>query len=131
MSVRNRTPRVDERFAPVPRSAVRTVEVDGEAVLLDEETNRLHLLNATGSLVWMCLDGESTIGEIVRDLSDELDVPYDVALADTINIVKGLGDEGLLENLRARRRGRRPVRAKQPDDDAGDDPRFVAEPPNT
>jgi hypothetical protein len=35
----------------VPADAVHTVEIDGEAVLLDQDAERLHHLNATATLV--------------------------------------------------------------------------------
>jgi Coenzyme PQQ synthesis protein D (PqqD) len=54
-------------------SAVHTVEVDGEAVVLND--GRLHLLNATGALVWACFDGDGTIAEIATDISEGLGVP--------------------------------------------------------
>ena len=97
MSGRGRT--ADEQFVPVRHGQVHTVEVDGQAVLLDEVNGRLHLLNATGTLVWACLDGESTMREIVADLSEGLGVPYKVALADTLAAVASLADEGLLGNV--------------------------------
>lgn len=78
---------------------VRTVEVDGEAVLLDEGRGHLHLLNATGALVWACLDGASSIGDIVSDISDELSVPYEQALDDTLTLTRELGEGGLLANV--------------------------------
>ncbi len=39
---------IDEHVAPARGSEVFTVELDGEAVLLDEAADRLHLLNHTG-----------------------------------------------------------------------------------
>ena len=130
MKRRHRHPRVNERFVAVRGDAVHTVEVDGEAVLLDEATNRLHLLNATGALVWACLDGVSSVGEIVTDLSEGLGVPYDVALGDTLAVVRNLGEEGLLANVappRHRDAGRTDGRTPAPETG---DPRFVPEPPN-
>ena len=53
---------VDEAFVPARSPAVHTVEIDGEAVLLDQAAERLHHLNATAALVWACLDGRSTLG---------------------------------------------------------------------
>jgi Coenzyme PQQ synthesis protein D (PqqD) len=38
---------------------VHTVELDGEAVLLDEAAGRLHRLNEAGTTVWLALDGAS------------------------------------------------------------------------
>jgi hypothetical protein len=96
---RRRRTKVDERLVPVRRKAVHTVETDGEAVLLDEANGRLHLLNATGALVWVCVDGEASIGEIVTDLSDELGAARAVVLADRLAITRHLGEEGLLANL--------------------------------
>jgi hypothetical protein len=78
-------------------AAVHTVEVDGEAVLLDEARNRLHLLNRTGTLVWACLDGASSVAEIVADLSEGLGVPYALALRDTLAVIDHLAEEGLLD----------------------------------
>jgi len=125
-----RRAKVDERFVPARREAVDTVNVDGEVVLLDKASGRLHLLNGTGALVWACFDGESSLGEIVTDISDELGMSRDVVLADTVAISRHLGREGLLANVEPRRaRGE----ADEPVDteaETSGDPRFVGEPPN-
>jgi len=85
----------------VPSDAVYAVELDGEAVLLDQAANRLHHLNATATLVWACFDGVASVGEIVTDLTAALPVARDVALTDTLAVVRRLGDEGLLANVEA------------------------------
>jgi len=94
-------PGIDEGFIPARSGAVYEVEIDGEAVLLDEAANRLHLLNETGTLVWACFDGVATVGEIVTDLSDELGQPRDLVLADTLAVTRRLADEGLLAGIEA------------------------------
>jgi hypothetical protein len=83
----------------VPADAVHTVEIDGEAVLLDQDAERLHHLNATATLVWACLDGRSSLGQIATDLSAELDVPFATVLADTVVVIGELGDQGLLAGV--------------------------------
>ena len=88
---------VDEGFVPVPSSSVHTVEIDGEAVLLDQAAERLHHLNATATLVWACLDGRASVGHIATDVGAELGVAYDTVLADTVTLIRHLGDEGLLD----------------------------------
>jgi hypothetical protein len=92
---------VDASFAPARAESVYTVEIDGEAVLLDEAVNRLHLLNATATLVWRLLDGDVSIGEMARELSEELATPYDTVLDDTLAIVRNLAEEGLLAGVAA------------------------------
>jgi hypothetical protein len=121
---------VDERFVPRRGTGIHTVELDGEAVLHDEEDGRLHLLNATGALLWACFDGTSSIGEIVSDISDVLGVPYQEALADALALARRLGDQGVLANVRpaAVTEDGVEIRASEPVDAA--DPRFLLEPPN-
>ena len=89
---------VDERFVPVP-APVYVVEIDGEAVLLDEDRDRLHALNATGAIVWACFDGEASVADIVADVSDVLEVPREVVLADTLELTRRLGERGLFSNV--------------------------------
>ncbi len=90
---------VDEGFVPLPGPAVHTVEIDGEAVLLDQAAERLHHLNATATLVWACLDGRSSLRQIAEDLGAGLGAPVDTVLADTVAVIRRLGDEGLLDGV--------------------------------
>ncbi len=92
--------RIDEGFAPAQSPSVYAVELDGEAVLLDEAANRLHLLNHTATLVWTLFDGQTTIAELAVDVSGELDAPYDTVVDDIVAIARHLGDEGLLAEVR-------------------------------
>lgn len=140
-----RPDQIDERFVPVPSPAVHTVAIDGEAVLLDEERNRLHVLNATGAVVWACFDSEASIAEIVADISDVLEIPRDVVLADTLELTRHLGEHGLLGNVVAAPDAEtdRDAEGEKPVDDplgcdevdvattaTPDDPHIVPEPPN-
>jgi len=91
---------IDEDFAPARARDAYTVEIDGEAVLLDERENRLHLLNHTASLVWACFDGRAAVHDLAVEISEELDTPYETVLDDVLAIVRHLGDEGLLDGVR-------------------------------
>jgi hypothetical protein len=87
---------IDRGFAPTPLASIYAVELDGEAVLLDEGADRLHLLNHTATLLWDLFDGHTTIAELATDLSRELAAPYDTVVADILSITRHLGQEGLL-----------------------------------
>jgi hypothetical protein len=125
---------IDESFVARRVADAHTVEVDGEAVLLNE--GRLHLLNATGALVWACFDGDGTIAEIAADISEGLDVPYETVLDDTLAVARELGAEGLLESVtptKAEAAPETPDEHLSTDESASQwasDPRFVDEPPN-
>jgi hypothetical protein len=124
---------IDEDFVARRAHTAHTVEVDGEAVLLND--GRLHLLNATGALVWACLDGDGTIGEIAADISDGLGVPYERVLQDTLAVASELGTEGLLDAVAPTEPDEDPasgqVVAEGTESKWASDPRFVDEPPNT
>lgn len=72
------------------------VEIGNEAVILDETTQRLHLLNPMAAVVWACIDGSSTLDAICSDLADELEAPFDVVLCDTEALTERLAGEGLI-----------------------------------
>jgi Coenzyme PQQ synthesis protein D (PqqD) len=125
---------IDDGFVARRGTEIHTVEIDGEAVLLNE--GRLHLLNATGALVWACFDGEATIAEIAADISEGLGVPYKTVLDDTLAVARELGAEGLLASVAPSTTDAIPDTT--PENGATDesaskwasDPRFVDEPPN-
>lgn len=87
-------------FVPHRAGTAYTVELDGEAVVLDEEQNRLHLLNRTATLVWACCDGSGTVAEIAADLAESAGVPTERVTAEVVALVRTLGAEGLLDGVR-------------------------------
>ena len=57
-------------------------EVDGEILLLDTESNLIHQLNKTASLIWRkCQDGASA-AEIAASLAENFDVEEDKVRSD-------------------------------------------------
>ena len=90
---------IDHGFVPAQAAAAYTVELDGEAVVLDEALNRLHHLNPMATLVWACFDGTGTIDEIARDLADAFVSSPDAVRDDVLALARQLGEEGLLEGI--------------------------------
>jgi hypothetical protein len=125
---------IDKGFVARRGAGVHTVEVDGEAVLLND--GRLHLLNATGALVWACFDGAGTIAEIAADISEGLGVPFETVLGDTLSVARHLGEEGLLASVTPAateddsRETSEDTGPEQAPSKWSSDPRFIDEPPN-
>jgi hypothetical protein len=88
-----------EEFVPVRSPDAYVVELDGEAVVLDERANRLHLLNHTATLIWNCLDGVVDVRGLALEIGDETGLPVDQVLTDTLAVVRDLGAEGLLDGV--------------------------------
>jgi hypothetical protein len=117
---------IDDTFVPVPVTGVEAVPIEGEAVLVAPEGASVHQLNPSAALVWACLDGEATVGELVTDLADGLGVPFDTMRDDVLALVRQLGTERLLVGVEPQ------VDAHGSDDEPGPepDPRFVGDPPS-
>ena len=90
---------VDRNFAPRGADFVHTVVLDGEGVLLDEQANKLHLLNHTATLLWQLYDGVTTLDELANDISEELGFDHETVVADLVAITRHLGTEGLLTGV--------------------------------
>jgi len=55
---------------PRVRGDLAVVELDGEAVIYDEENERLHHLNPTATLIFGLCDGTGTIGDFASDIAE-------------------------------------------------------------
>jgi hypothetical protein len=77
-------------------ATVVAIDVGGEVLLVDEPTGRLQLLNASGGIVWSCLDSASTIAEICQDLAAVTGAPLEDVTADTIDVVDRLVAIGMV-----------------------------------
>ncbi|MCA9192637.1 MAG: PqqD family protein [Planctomycetales bacterium] len=80
------------------RANVRTRLVDGEILLLDDETVYVHELNETGGFVWNLCDGKLSTNEIAQRFSDEFEVDVVLATNDVIHVVEQLRQLQLITN---------------------------------
>lgn len=91
---------LDNMLSPdaTPRSidGIEIAVFEGEAVLFDEEASMVHRLGAVAGAVWMCCDGETAIGAIVRELADVFDMPAVELEASVSEVLEQFEAEGLL-----------------------------------
>lgn len=80
-----------------PAASVSVEDFDGELLAYDDTSKELHAFNTTASLLWLCLDGESPLREIVEDLADAFGTPLDVVEADVVDAAGGWRNRGLVE----------------------------------
>ena len=90
---------LDGAFAPLARTTVATVELDGEAVLYDETTLAVHRLSPVGTLVWHCFDGTTTIDQLAADLADAFRAEPAAVHHDVVELTRKLGGLGLLDGI--------------------------------
>jgi hypothetical protein len=85
--------------APLVRASVCWVELGGETVIYDADSGVSHLLNQTGTLVWGCLDGHTSLDELIVDLASVYAVSESAVRADVVALVGQLHRQGLLEGI--------------------------------
>lgn len=80
------------------RQAERTASrvLDGHAVVVVLDAQRLHTLNEVGTRVWELCDGR-TIESIAREIVADFEVSPEIALADTTRFVEELRSLGAVE----------------------------------
>jgi hypothetical protein len=73
-----------------PRAELACRIVEGEVVILDKQSGKIHQLNSTASFVWNRLDGHTPLPAIVSDMVREFDVEFEIARADVARVVADL-----------------------------------------
>lgn len=68
---------------------------DGEAVIVSAQDSSFHTLNAVGTLIWQCADGQTSIDTIVARVCDEFAVEPETAARDAEVFIAELSRRGL------------------------------------
>src|SRR6266576_436803 len=90
---------IEVDYVPRPSERLFDVAVGTELVVVDGLTWQAHILNPTAALVWRCLDGETSLEELVADFSDAMQTDPDVVRTDLLDMTRGLGRAGLLDGV--------------------------------
>jgi hypothetical protein len=101
-SVGTRVEDIDVGFVPRPGESVTACELGLESLLVDEEAGTFHVLNAVGSALWACFDGETELGVHAEMLAEAFGAPKDVVERDVLDLTKVLAGEGLLAGIARR-----------------------------
>ena len=99
-STRTSASEYGDRFAggppPSPKPGLVEVEVDAEIVVYDPQTDLLHHLDRTASVVWSLLDGELTLPALAELLAAGDPVAETTLRRDVLDLAGVLWDRGLL-----------------------------------
>ena len=80
----------------IHKSGLLEREVDGEVVVLDTESDRIHQLNASASIVWRMHRQGATAEETARALALEFGVDYASVYIDVGRTLAEFQDLGLV-----------------------------------
>ena len=83
-----------------PGPDVEWVEVDGEIVAWNADSESLHLLDPIAALVFQLLDGVSTLETTSQDLAGAFNRDIDQVRADVLRFAAALQDIGVAERIR-------------------------------
>jgi hypothetical protein len=79
-----------------------TRDVGGETIIVPirdhvGDLNSIYSLNEVGTLIWELIDGEKTVNQIVEEICIVYDVRPEEAKKDTLEFVRSLEEEGLID----------------------------------
>ncbi len=79
-----------------------TRDIAGEKIIVPVrgrvgDLNSIYTLNSVANEIWTLLDGTRTLGQILRQLEDEYDVPWTVLAEDVERVLDELSSEGLIK----------------------------------
>jgi PqqD family protein of HPr-rel-A system len=90
---------VGPTFVPCLAADVSSVVLDGEAVLYDESSHRVHLLNPTATVIWACCDGNGNVDDIATDIAAVLELDRGAVAGDVLETVRDFARLGLLAGV--------------------------------
>lgn len=90
---------IGPRYVPGLRDGVTVVPVADEAVLYEEDTGRLHQLDAIATVIVGLFDGHATIEQTVTELAEAFGADRDVVERDVLALVQDLGRKGLFDDV--------------------------------
>jgi len=79
--------RVGDGDVARPAAGVSDEVGEGEVTVVGAEGGTTHVLNSSAALIWLSLDGNATVADIVEDLHQETGVPRDVLAPDVRDAV--------------------------------------------
>ena len=82
---------------PQKNEAILDRVLDGETVLFNLSTNKLHSLNATAGFIWQHCNGSNTMDKLVKLLARSFAVKAEQAETDLRKLLRGMHHAGLIE----------------------------------
>lgn len=89
---------IDRYIAKGAKTASRII--DGEAIVIrlgNIEDRILCTLSSTGTRLWSYIEGRVKVRDVIKRLTDDLDVDYEESKEDLLNYIKNLIDQELLD----------------------------------
>jgi peroxiredoxin len=86
-------------FVPQLVSGIASVELDGEMVLLVEDTGNIMWLDRLGAIVYKCIDGISSLAQICEDLAEVFGADPETVVEDVVYFARYFGRYGALAGV--------------------------------
>jgi PqqD family protein of HPr-rel-A system len=82
---------------PKTRADLTVVELDGEAIVYDDESRKIHHLNPTATIVFNLCDGSATISELSGEIAEAFKLQPDEVERQVRGLLRQFRKEQFLE----------------------------------
>lgn len=72
-------------------------KLDDGTVVVTPDEGKVRVLNQTGTSIWLQIDGQHSLSEIVDQLVEDFDVSQEQAVSDVIAFLTDLSQKGLID----------------------------------
>ena len=79
----------------VPSPSVAWAPIDDQVVVHRMGARRAFAMDRSASILWQCLDGDSTIGDVLADVAEVAGAPLAVVVEDSLPVVQSWLTEGI------------------------------------
>ena len=83
-----------------PRKCADVLELDmGDGLILyNHEGDLVHHLNPSAGIIWQLCDGDATVAQLAKEISEEYGLPGETVQAEVVSLVAEMDALGLLQD---------------------------------
>lgn len=96
---------VPDDYIPIKRAEILELDMGDGFIVYNHESNLVHHLNPSASIMWQLCDGEATVKDLAQEIAEEYQLDRDRVRYEVAGLIGELDTLGLVENAGVSREG--------------------------
>ena len=96
---------VPDDFIPVKKAEILELDMGDGFIVYNHESNLVHHLNPSASIMWQLLDGEATVKDLAEEIAHEYQLELERVRYEVAGLIGELDTLGLVEDARGSGKG--------------------------
>lgn len=91
---------VPQDYIPIKRAEILELDMGDGFIVYNHESNLVHHLNPSASIMWQLCDGDVTVGDLALEIAEEYQLDQERVRHEVAGLIGELDTLGLVENAR-------------------------------